>query len=143
MRSVYSAGGALVDPEIATVGDIDSAMTTMVTQSGRLVQINNSRFNAFGYDQRIEVYGTLATLTNGNATMDDVSVATASGIRGPTPVPTFLEHYTPAFEAEMRAFVRFAGGGANAACDHNGALAAQHLADAAFESLAAGRPIQV
>jgi myo-inositol 2-dehydrogenase / D-chiro-inositol 1-dehydrogenase len=56
--SVSAVGSVLVDPEIATVPDIDSAAITLVTASGQLAQISNSRRAAYGYDQRIEVLGS-------------------------------------------------------------------------------------
>ena len=54
---VFAAGSCLVDPAVAKIGDIDSAMVVMQTASGRLCHINNSRRATYGYDQRIEVHG--------------------------------------------------------------------------------------
>lgn len=54
---VYVAASSLVDPEIARLGEIDTAMTTLKTASGALCHINNSWRSVYGYDQRIEVFG--------------------------------------------------------------------------------------
>jgi myo-inositol 2-dehydrogenase / D-chiro-inositol 1-dehydrogenase len=57
--SVFAVGSVLVDPEIKTVPDVDSAAVTLVTASGKIAQISNSRRATYGYDQRIEVHGSL------------------------------------------------------------------------------------
>jgi myo-inositol 2-dehydrogenase / D-chiro-inositol 1-dehydrogenase len=56
--SIYSRGSYLVDPEIGKLGDIDTACVTLVTSSGKQAVILNSRRAAYGYDQRIEAFGS-------------------------------------------------------------------------------------
>jgi len=54
---VFAFVEALVDPAVATVGDVDTAVVVLRTASGRLAQISNSRRAVYGYDQRVEVLG--------------------------------------------------------------------------------------
>ena len=54
---VQAIGANLIDPAIGDAGDIDAAMLVLRAASGALVHINNSRRCAYGYDQRIEVFG--------------------------------------------------------------------------------------
>ena len=56
--SIYSRGSCLIDPEIGKLDDIDTACVTMVTASGRQAVILNSRRAVYGYDQRIEAFGS-------------------------------------------------------------------------------------
>lgn len=44
--------------EIGKLGDIDTACVTLVTSSGKQAVILNSRRAAYGYDQRIEAFGS-------------------------------------------------------------------------------------
>src|SRR6058998_557725 len=55
---VSAMAACLVDPAIGQAGDIDTAVVTLKTRSGRLAQISNSRRATYGYDQRIEVHGS-------------------------------------------------------------------------------------
>src|SRR5215207_9071604 len=64
--SVMAVGSVLVDPEIAGVPDIDSAAITLITATGKIAQISNSRRAAYGYDQRIEVHGSAGLARSGN-----------------------------------------------------------------------------
>ena len=96
--------GDLVDPAIQQAGDIDAAMVTMVAKSGALCQISNSRRCAYGYDQRIEVFGENGMLQAGNQHPTTLSFwgAAACGAR---PGPPFSSSATPAYLAEIDHFV--------------------------------------
>src|SRR5260370_6277161 len=64
--SIYSCGSCLVDPEIGKLGDIETACVTMVTPSGKQAVILNSRRAAYGYDQRIEAFGSAGMVISDN-----------------------------------------------------------------------------
>jgi myo-inositol 2-dehydrogenase/D-chiro-inositol 1-dehydrogenase len=59
---VYATGSALVDPAIGEAGDVDTAVAVLTTASGRICQISNSRRATYGYDQRVEVHGSLGLI---------------------------------------------------------------------------------
>jgi len=63
---VYATASCLVDPEIGKAGDIDTAMVVLKTKSGCIAQISNSRRAVYGYDQRIEAFGSKGMLQAGN-----------------------------------------------------------------------------
>lgn len=54
IANVYAVGACLIDPDIGAAGDIDTAMITLTSTSGRFVQMVNCRGAPFGYDQRLE-----------------------------------------------------------------------------------------
>src|SRR5260370_25925057 len=64
--SIHSRGSCLVDPEIGKLGDIDTACVTLVTSSGKQVVILNSRRTAYGFDQRIEAFGSMGMVMSDN-----------------------------------------------------------------------------
>ena len=51
---VFATASCQVDPEIGNAGDVDTALVTLKTVSGKLCQISNSRRACYGYDQRVE-----------------------------------------------------------------------------------------
>lgn len=55
---VYTQGAVLVNPEIACHNDIDTAILTLKFANGAIGVIDNSRESVYGYDQRLEVFGS-------------------------------------------------------------------------------------
>ena len=139
--SVYATASALVDPAIGAAGDVDTAVCVLRTASGRIAQISNSRRAAYGYDQRIEVHGTLGLLAAGNRTATTVTAAGASGFTTDPALPFFLERYAEAYRAEMASFIEALKGGTRPSPSGEDGLRAQILADAATESAASGVPV--
>jgi len=140
---VHAMGSALVDPAIAEAGDVDTAVVTLRTASGRLAQISNSRRAAYGYDQRIECHGSTGMLRAGNQRATTVELATADGfVRDPV-LHFFLERYGPAYRAELDAFIAAVSNGRPPAPTGEDGLAALRLADAAQQSLETGAPVRL
>ena len=63
VTEVYAMGTSLVDPRIGQAGDVDTAIVTLTFENGALGVIDNSRRAAYGYDQRVEVFGSLGMAT--------------------------------------------------------------------------------
>jgi myo-inositol 2-dehydrogenase/D-chiro-inositol 1-dehydrogenase len=105
VESVYAVGGVLVDPRIGEAGDVDTALVTLQYVSGALGSIDNSRRAVYGYDQRIEVFGSAGGIVVTNRTPDNAVLSDALGVHAARPLHFFMERYTEAFIAEMQAFV--------------------------------------
>ena len=105
VEEVYAAGSVLVDPEIGKVGDLDTAVTTLRFANGALGVIDNSRQAMYGYDQRVEVFGSKGMALAGNKTPDTVMQSDANAVHTSKPLYFFLERYGDAFVAEMREFI--------------------------------------
>ncbi|WP_376096939.1 inositol 2-dehydrogenase [Roseomonas sp. CCTCC AB2023176] len=140
---VYAVGSSLVDPEIGRAGDYDTAAITLKTASGAICQIGNSRRATYGYDQRIELHGSVGLLRAGNATATTVEAAGSGGFRTDTALPFFLERYAAAYQAELDAFIAAVLDGTPAAPTGEDGLRALLLADAATESARTGLPVRV
>ncbi len=121
----------LVDPAIGEVGDFDTAVVTLKTATGKLCQISNSRRATYGYDQRIEVYGSMGMLRADNVLETTVELANSAGLRKAPAQPFFLERYAAAYRAEMVHFVAALEKGAPVTPTGADGLKAQALADAA------------
>ena len=140
---VQAVGSVLVDPAIGTVPDIDSAAVTLVTASGKIAQISNSRRATYGYDQRIEVLGSLGMARAENIHESTIEVAGSNGFRRAPLMNFFLERYMPAYRAEVAAFVECVTNGSAPNPTGLDGLAALVLADAAVQSAAEGRTVTI
>jgi myo-inositol 2-dehydrogenase/D-chiro-inositol 1-dehydrogenase len=103
---VYAVGGVRVDPKIGEAGDIDTAIITLRFQNGVLATIDNSREAVYGYDQRVEVFGSKGMVTAGNPLADTVTFSGSEGSRSASPPDFFVERYKEAYLSELRAFIR-------------------------------------
>src|SRR5579862_5073372 len=142
IAEVHALGAGLVDPQIAELGDIDTCTVSLRAKSGALVQISNSRRCAYGYDQRIEVFGALGMLQAGNrhATSVEAWSAERTGARDRV-LDFFIERYREAYRAELDAFLTAVEDGIAPRPDFSDGLEALHLATAASESLRTGRVV--
>jgi myo-inositol 2-dehydrogenase/D-chiro-inositol 1-dehydrogenase len=140
---LHAAASCLVDPAIGAAGDVDTAVVTLRTASGKLCQISNSRRATYGYDQRIEAHGARGLLRAGNVTATTVERANADGFVSDPVLPFFLERYAAAYRAELDAFIAAATQGAAPVPTGNDGLRALVLADAATESARTGATIHL
>lgn len=105
VTEVSAVGACLVNPEIGAAGDVDTCIITLRFANGALGVIDNSRQAVYGYDQRIEVFGSKGCITADNETPNNTTLYTADGVTKEKPLWFFLERYNDAFIAEENAFV--------------------------------------
>jgi len=105
VTEIYAAGGVMVDPEIGEAGDIDTVVITLRFANGVIGTIDNSRKAVYGYDQRVEVFGSAGMVAVSNNTPDTAVYSNADGVHSSLPLFFFVERYTDSYIAEMRAFV--------------------------------------
>lgn len=103
---IMAAGAILVDPAIGRLGDIDTAVVTIRMSRGTLVTIDNSRRSVYGYDVRLEAFGSGGSVRVDNVVPTSVVHTTAGGATGDTPPHWFIERFAEAYLAEMHEFVR-------------------------------------
>jgi myo-inositol 2-dehydrogenase/D-chiro-inositol 1-dehydrogenase len=105
VAEIYATGGVMVDPQIGEAGDIDTAIITLRFKSGAIGTIDNSRKAVYGYDQRVEVFGSEGVVRVSNNTPHTAVVSNANGVHAPLPLFFFIERYTEAYVAEMKEFI--------------------------------------
>ncbi len=106
VEEVYTAAGVMVDPAIGEAGDVDTAVITLRFANGAIGTIDNSRKAVYGYDQRVEVFGSEGMVQAHNNTPDNDVYFNADGVHSARPLYFFLERYMESFIAEMRDFIR-------------------------------------
>ncbi|MCW3490000.1 inositol 2-dehydrogenase [Dethiobacter alkaliphilus] len=101
---VYANAGVMIDPAIGEAGDVDTAIVTLKFANGAIGVIDNSRKAAYGYDQRVEVFGTKGCLEAKNDTPTNVVYSNEESVSTDKPKYFFLERYTGSFIEEMGLF---------------------------------------
>ena len=105
VTEVSAVGTCLVNPEIGQAGAVDTCIITLRFANGALGVIDNSRQAVYGYDQRIEVFGSKGCITADNETPNNTTLYTAGGVSREKPLWFFLERYNDAFIQEETCFV--------------------------------------
>lgn len=139
--SVHVTGSCMVDPAIAEQGDIDTAIIVLKTESGAMCSITNSRRAVYGYDQRLEAFGSKGMLQAGNVMENQISVATAQGITSGRVENFFLERYAASYVNEMSHFAEILKGNTSPLTTGWDGRQALALAMAANLSLETGKTI--
>jgi myo-inositol 2-dehydrogenase/D-chiro-inositol 1-dehydrogenase len=105
VEEIYTMAAVRVDPRIGELGDVDTAVLTMRFVNGVIGTIDNSRRAVYGYDQRVEVFGSGGSIATDNVYPNQARLATATSVQRDLPLNFFLERYTESFVAEMNEFV--------------------------------------
>jgi myo-inositol 2-dehydrogenase / D-chiro-inositol 1-dehydrogenase len=109
---VFARGAVRVDRSFADAGDVDTALVTLVHEDGCLTAIDNARRTAYGFDQRVEVFGSGGMAASDNPLAHTGIVLTSRGSERPALPYFFLERYMPSYVREWEAFVRAVQSGA-------------------------------
>ena len=142
--SIHSRGSCLVDPQIGRLGDIDTACVSMITPSGKQAVILNSRRAVYGYDQRIEAFGSDGMLISDNPKATGLTRYSSQSFGAPDRFRAFfMERYGDSYRLEIEAFLRVVVEGTLAPVDAIDGLRTAYLAEAAAASLQLGRAIEL
>lgn len=143
VTEIFARGGALISPEVERLGDIDTALISLKFANGAFGVIDNSRQAVYGYDQRVEIFGSKGSLFNQNHRATSVEKSDGQGTIVEPALHFFLERYQQSYEEELRAFLRSCEKGACATPSIDDSLAAVQLAHAATRSLKENRPVSI
>lgn len=143
VEEVHAFAAVRVDRRIGEAGDVDTAILSLRLAGGVLATIENSRRAVYGYDQRLEAFGSSGAIEAGNRTASTTAVKTACGTASESPLPFFVERYAEAYRAELAAFLAAIRDDVPTPVSGRDGLAPLWIARAAERSLATGRPERV
>ena len=140
---VPTMGSVLVDPAIGEAGDVDTAVVTLKFENGAIGVIDNSRKAVYGYDQRVEVFGSEGAAINANDTPNTAAFYGADGTVTGTCYKVMWDRYTGAFVSEMQAFADAVANNKETPVTGDDGLYPVLMAAAATKSLKEGRPVKI
>ncbi len=143
VEEVYAKGAVLVDPAIGEAGDIDTAVVTLTYVDGTMAIIDNSREASYGYDQRVEVFGSKGMVQSNNNFHDSHTLYNDQGIHAALPLHFFLERYREAYKTELLDFIQGLENGTLMPVDGNDGLQSLKIGLAALKSLKENRPVKI
>ena len=143
VTEVNAIGSVLVDPGIGEAGDVDTALVTLKFENGAIGVIDNSRKAVYGYDQRVEVFGSEGCAEDQNDTPNTAVLSTADGAVHGTAYKVMWDRYTGAFVAEMQAFADAVVNDKETPVTGEDGLYPVLMAAAATKSLHEGRPVKI
>jgi myo-inositol 2-dehydrogenase/D-chiro-inositol 1-dehydrogenase len=141
---VVAKASCQVDPKIARLGDIDSAMVILKTRDGALCQINNSRRAVYGYDQRVEVLGARGMVRSDNLRPTAILKSTEAATDAhDVLLPFFVERYAQSYAHEIDDFIDAVRSRRKPSAGVEDGRRALLLADAALQSHRTGRTVRI
>lgn len=141
--SVFVAGGVMVDSAIGDAGDIDTALTTLIFKNGMIGSIDNSRKAVYGYDQRIELFGSGGMAHADNVLESTTTYSGSENVSSDKPMFFFLQRYIDAYKTELKSFFDAVRGQHDVECSFEDGIKAIRLAQAAKESQITGKTVKV
>ena len=143
VKEVFAKGAVMVDPEIGKAGDIDTAVITLTFEDDSMAVIDNCRKAVYGYDQRLEVFGSKGMAQAENNFPNNHKLYTESGISGDLPLHFFLERYDASYNQEIREFIDALVSGSEMPVNGEDGLLSIAIGLAAKKSVEEGRPVQI
>jgi myo-inositol 2-dehydrogenase/D-chiro-inositol 1-dehydrogenase len=140
---VFARGAVRVEPAFAEAGDVDTAVVTLVHEDGCLTTIDNSRRAVYGYDQRVEAFGSLGMACSENPLEHSGVVRTAAGASAPALPHFFLDRYVPSYVRAWEAFIAAVRAGESPPVTGADGRAPLVLGLAAWRSVREGRSVRV
>lgn len=105
IEEVYAMGNVLIDSRFKDAKDIDTALITLKFETGAIGTIDNSRQAVYGYDQRVEVFGSEGMICVSNNRPDTHVLMNAENVQSSKPLYFFVERYKDSYIAELQAFI--------------------------------------
>lgn len=143
VTEVHAIGSVLIDPKIGEAGDVDTAVVTLKFENGAVGMIDNSRKAVYGYDQRVEVFGSKGCVKNENDVPNTVVVCDEQRTSSENTYKIMWDRYTGAFVAEIQAFADAVLQNKEPEVTGMDGLYPVLMAAAATKSLKEGRPVKI
>ena len=143
VKEVFAAATVKVDREIGEAGDYDTAVITLVFEDDSLAVIDNSRKAVYGYDQRLEVFGSAGMALAENNFPNNHRLYSKSGVSGDLPLHFFLERYQESYRREMQLFIEALTEGKPVPAGARDGLMSIATGLAAKKSAELNRPVQI
>lgn len=140
---VFASAAVRIDEEIGKAGDYDTAVVTLKFENGVIGVIDASRKAVYGYDQRVEAFGSKGAVAIGNDTLSTTVLSNEDGVLSEKPKYFFLERYMGAFTEEKVQFFNAIKNDSTPPVGGFDGLISVVIAEAAKRSAAENRPVKI
>ena len=139
---IYSVGSSFVEG-ISALGDLDNVLVALKYDGGMIASIDVNRFSSYGYDQRIEVFGSKGMLQAENRSPVSTVLSSGDGLLRPTIEHSFPTRYREAYRQELVAFGDCLREGAPVPVTHEDVRMSFILSELGEQSHREARPLRV
>lgn len=143
IKSVFATKSVRQHFDYAEFDDADVCSVLATTESGVQVQISGTRHDPLGHDVRLEVFGSLDSVSAGLNTRTPLRETEQSLGFSSNVYTGFVDRFREAFAAETRSFISFANGDISNPCPAGAALDALKVAEACEISVRERRPVEI
>ncbi len=143
VEEVFAAAAVRIDKAIGAAGDVDTAVITLKFEDGTLAIIDNSRKAVYGYDQRVEVFGSEGMVKVDNNAPDNHDYYSRDGVHASLPLNFFMDRYIGAYASEIKEFCQAVAMNQPVSVGGKDGLMSVAIGLAAKRSLEQRRPVKV
>ena len=140
--TVYTTAHAFVD-EIGAINDVDTLAICLKFPSGIIGLIDVSRFACFGYDQRLEVFGSKGMLTQHNNRPTNVEYANDKGTTIGRIYDSFTDRFADSYVKALDHFIDVVQGKCALEITKESTLLVSEIVVACEKSLATGQAVML
>lgn len=143
IKEIYVNGAIFIEPRLKDINDIDNVIITLELTNGVLCTIDSSRQTHFGYDQRIEVFGSKGMISIDNKPTQLFLLSNESKTVKSKIKESFVERYESSYINELEHFYKCIVGGKSPIVGPENILDAIYIATAGTKSLELNKPVMV
>jgi len=126
------------------IKDHEIASVIMKSKKGVIIVINNSRHASYGYDQRVELFGTKGMVISGNKHINETELFNASTTSSKKVLPNFfIDRYQDAYKLQLDELSKLCNYNLIPRSTFDDGLEALKLAEAAIKSLKLKKTIKL
>ena len=140
IKEIYVNGGVFIDKRLRDIDDVDNAIITLELENGVLCLIDSSRQTHYGYDQRIELFGSKGMILVENKKDNLYSLSDSNQTKSSKIKHSFIERYRESYLNELKHFYNSIVSNTTPSVGPENILSAIQVADAGRQSLKNKRP---
>ena len=144
VKEIFATTTNVSDLRIKKINDYELAMCLIKSKKGVICMINNSRHCSYGYDQRVEVFGSKGMVISGNRR--DNASEKFLGSKTATKRPLlnfFIDRYEEAYKLQLDDLINFVQKRKNPRASFEEGRKAIIIANAAYKSLKLNKVVKI
>jgi len=144
IKSIFASASNISNKKFNKIKDYELVSCLINSKNGVQCIITNSRHCSFGYDQRVELFGSKGMLISGNKNINETELYTKVNTSQKKPLLNFfIERYKEAYNLQLDDLFRMIKNNSKPLANFEDGRRALMLANAAYRSLKENKNIKV